>query len=150
MDDSYAGVAAGANSYIDIQRGRGGLISIVQFDSGGRILYERGTRNIGPTEGFTGGGTNFTAALQVALQVIGRNPAGYECRILFFTDGGASIPTQELQLLRNGNIRLDAVGFGGASPSTLQLLVTCGGVVTIGATMTEVQAAFTAIAASDT
>jgi uncharacterized protein with von Willebrand factor type A (vWA) domain len=97
------------------------------------------------------GGTNFTAALQVALQVIARtNLPGYECRILFFTDGGASIPTAELQWLRSANIRLDAVGFGSADQNVLNQLVTCGGQVTIGRTMTDVQNTFAALAATDT
>jgi hypothetical protein len=149
MDDDYPQLAKGANDYINIQRERSGLISIVQFDHVARILYEKGTRNIGEREGFTDGGTNFTVALQVALEVVGRNPSGYECRILFFTDGGASIPTAELQTLQNRGIRMDAVGYGGADEAVLKQLVTCGGQVTIGRTMNDVQDVFRAIAAAD-
>jgi hypothetical protein len=147
MDRDYAQLAKGANDYINIQRGWGGLIPIVQFDDSARILYERGTRNIGAREGFTDGGTDFSAALKVALQVIGRNPSGYECRILFFTDGGASIPTTELQTLRSQGIRMDVVGYGGGSEKVLKQLVTCGGQVTIGRTINDVQDVFRATAA---
>jgi hypothetical protein len=149
MSSDYPALARGANDYINIQRERQGVISIVQFDDEAKILYERGVRNIGEREGFTDGGTDFSVALQVALQVVGRNPAQYECRILFFTDGGADIPTAELQRLRAAGIRMDAVGYGGADEGVLRQLVTCGGQVTIGRTITDVQDVFRAIAATD-
>jgi hypothetical protein len=149
MSGHYPTLAQAANDYIDIQRGRGGLISIVQFDDYSRILYERGTRNIGSTEGYTGGGTNFVAALQVVIPLVSRTPAGYECRIVFFTDGGASIPHAELQQLRSLGIRMDVAGFGDVDRSVLQQLVTCGGQVTIGSTMNDIITAFRAIAAAD-
>jgi predicted metal-dependent peptidase len=148
MSDDYPQLAKGANDYITIQRGRGGIISIVQFDKTARILYERNTRNIGEKEGFTNGGTDFTTALQLALQVVGRNPSGYECRILFFTDGQAGIPTTELQTLRTKGIRMDVVGYGSVNESVLNQLVT-GGEVTIGRTINDVQNVFRAIAAAD-
>jgi hypothetical protein len=146
MESDYPKLARGANDYINIQRDRGGLISIVQFDGSARILYERETRNIGEREGFTNGGTNFTAALQVALEVVGRNPSGYECRILFFTDGGAGIPTAESRTLRNQRIRMDVVGYGSVDSDVLNQLVTGGGQVTIGKTIEEVQEAFRILA----
>jgi hypothetical protein len=171
MDQVHAQLAQGANDYISLQRKRNGLISIVQFDHGARILYEQGTRDIGWNEGFTGGGTNFTAPLQLALQILARNPAGYECRLLFFTDGLAAIPTTELQILRTYGIRMDVVGYGSVESSglyggrrrsrrsqpayqsidqtVLGQLATCGGRVTIGGTMDDVQAIFRAIAAAD-
>jgi uncharacterized protein YegL len=149
LSRDYPKLVSGANDYINIQRGRSGLISIVQFDHKARILYERGTRNIGSTEGFTDGGTNFTAALQVALQVVGRNPSGYECRILFFTDGDGSVPTAELQTLRRKGIRMDVVGYGSVNSNVLNQLVTGGGQVTIGRTINDVQNVFRAIAAAD-
>jgi Mg-chelatase subunit ChlD len=150
MRGSYSQLASAANGYINIQKGRGGVITVIQFESSASVVMERGTSNISESD-CASGGTNFTAALQCALQVIGRtNLPGYECRILFFTDGGASIPTAELQRLRSANIRLDAIGFGSANQNTLSQLVTCGGQVTIGRTMTDIQSTFAAIAAADT
>jgi hypothetical protein len=149
MYRDYVQLAAAANHYIDIQRGRDGLISIVQHDHRATILYERGTRNIGEKEGFTGGGNDFRAALQVALEVVGRNPSEYECRILFFTDGGDRIPTAELQTLRDLKIRMDVVGNASADKKALYQLVTCGGQVTIGSTMDDVENAFRVSAAAD-
>jgi hypothetical protein len=142
MEKDYPQLARAANDYIKIQRELGGVISIVQFDGSARILYEQGNRNIGEKEGFTNGGTNFSAALQVALQVVGRNPPKYECRILFFTDGEAGVPTAELQTIRSKGIRMDVIGYRSGKDGVLKQLVTGGGQLTIGRTMEEVQIAF--------
>jgi hypothetical protein len=81
---------------------------------------------------------------------VSRNPSGYECRILFFTDGKAPIPTTELEQLMRTNVRRDVVGFGSAvSQEVLNQPVTCGGTVTIGETMEEVQKVFWIIPATD-
>jgi hypothetical protein len=149
MSSAYSQLAAAANDYINIQRGLGGLISIIQHDHNARILYEQQTRNIGGNEGFTMGGNDFGRALEVALQVVGRNRAGFECRILFFTDGGCAIPTAQLQKLKQAGIRMDVVGFGCVNRDVLNQLVTCGGQVTIGSTMEDVQEIFRHIAAGE-
>jgi uncharacterized protein with von Willebrand factor type A (vWA) domain len=38
-------------------------------------------------EGYTNGGTDFERPLRKAVEIASRNPSGYQCRILFFTDG---------------------------------------------------------------
>jgi uncharacterized protein with von Willebrand factor type A (vWA) domain len=150
MSGAYEQLAKGANDYIDLQRARNGLISIVAFGTGATVLYERETRNNGPREGYNNGGTDFVAALKLALQIVGRNPAGHECRILFFTDGCPnSMPDAELQTIRRQKIRMDVIGYGNINQANLNQLATCGGQVTIGHTMNEVQEAFRAIAAAD-
>jgi hypothetical protein len=150
MKGYYPQLARGANEYINIQKGRGGVITVIQFDDRASIVMTAGTNTISETD-CSSGGTNFTAALQCALQIIDGKvgSAGYEYRILFFTDGQASIPTAELQRLKSANIRLDAVGFGSADQSVLSQLVTCGGQVIIGRTMAEVQTIFRITAAAD-
>jgi Mg-chelatase subunit ChlD len=149
MCDSYAQLAQAANAYIDIQEDRKGLISIVPFSNTASILYERGTKRITNTEGYTGGGTNFAAALQKALEIVGRNDARYECRIVFFTDGEATVPTAELKLLTGKGIRMDVVGCGTeARQATLQQLVTCGGHLYQGK-IEEVEKIFEIIAATE-
>jgi hypothetical protein len=148
MSSAYAGLIVAANQYITIVVGNGGVISVVHFSSGASVIYERQTRMLGSQEGYDGGGTNFQAALRTTIPVVQRNPAGYECRILFFTDGRASIPSSELQQLRNMGTRMDVVGFGSVNQSILNQLVTCGGTVSIGRTMNDVQAVFASLASA--
>jgi hypothetical protein len=148
MKGYYRQLARGANDYINIQWERSGAISIVQFESSATIVYEQSTANISEAE-CSGGRTNFTAALQVALQIVSRNPSDYECRILFFTDGNADAPTAQLQRIVNMNIRMDIVGYGSMSQEVLNQLVSCGGTVTNSRTIDEVQEAFCAIAATE-
>jgi Mg-chelatase subunit ChlD len=149
MTKDYPTLAQAANDYITIQRQRNGLISIVQFNDNARILYEQMNRCITAQEGFTGGGTNFSQPLQKALELANRNPSGYECRIVFFTDGQASIPSVELQSLQKAQIRMDVVGCGSVRQDILTTMVTCGGQVSIGATINEVGEVFRQIAATD-
>jgi hypothetical protein len=148
MDSAYADLIVAANAYIDIQAKAGGLISVVWFGHEAGIIYERGTRKLAPMEGYTSGGTSFNAALQAAIPIIRRNPANYECRILFFTDGYGGPATDEVAQVQRLGVRLDAVGFGGGRQDVLQQLVTCGGTVTIGQTMNDVQQVFVRIAAT--
>jgi Mg-chelatase subunit ChlD len=150
MKGYFPTIACGANDYIRIQSGRGGIITVVLFDSNAQIVYEAGTQAISEAD-CSSGGTNFVAALQCALQVIGRseqNRHGYECRIVFFTDGMASMPTAELQTLRSKKIRMDVIGTRGASDSTLRQLTTCGGEVTNAATVAAAAEQMRVIAAS--
>jgi uncharacterized protein with von Willebrand factor type A (vWA) domain len=148
MDSSYADLIVAANAYIDIQAKAGGLISVVWFASDAGIIYERETRQLTPMEGYTCGGTSFSAALKAAIPIIQRNPANYECRILFFTDGYGGSATDEVAQVQRLGVRLDAVGVGGSEQNVLRQLVTCGGTVTIGQTMNDVQQVFVRIAAT--
>jgi hypothetical protein len=149
MSNDYAGLIIAANAYIDIQVKAGGLISVVWFGSDAGIVYEQGTRSLNPKEGYKGGGTNFCAAFQTAFPIIERNPPGYECRIVFFTDGKPeSFPTNEIASVQSSGIRLDPVGFGKVNRDVLNKMVSGGGTVSIGHTMQEVRQAFIRIAAS--
>jgi hypothetical protein len=150
----YTELVSAANDYIKIQREFGGVISVVLFDEGAKILFEQNTEEIPESEihSVERGGTNFAPALQLALQVVGRNSPEYECRILFFTDGEAGHPSSEIATLQSKSVRIDVVGLGSLSQSEsnlLESLVTCGGTVTIGAAMNDVGEAFRAIAAAD-
>jgi hypothetical protein len=146
----YPTLARAANDYITIQRQGNGLLSIAQFSDTARILYEQPeNRMITAQEGFTGGNIDFSAPLQMGLQVANRNPSGYECRIVFFTDGQANIPSLELQILQKAKIRMDVVGCGSVQQDILNQMVTCGGQVSIGATIREVREIFRQIAATD-
>jgi hypothetical protein len=123
-------------------RDSGGLISVVRFSTNASIIYEQGTRDLTAMEGYDDGGTNFCKALQCAIPVAKRTPPGYECRILFFTDGGASIPSKELAELTSLGIRMDVVRFERAPMKTLNRLVTCQGTASLGKTMDEVKVIF--------
>jgi uncharacterized protein with von Willebrand factor type A (vWA) domain len=87
MSGFYEDLIVAANKYISIQVERKGIISVIPFSSDASILYERGTRILNSMEGFTNGGTDFEKPLKKAVEIASRNPSGYECRILFFTDG---------------------------------------------------------------
>jgi uncharacterized protein with von Willebrand factor type A (vWA) domain len=150
MGSGFPTIARGANSYIQIQSGRGGIITVVLFDSNAQIVYEAGAQAISEAD-CSSGEINFVEALQCALQVIDRseqNQCGYQCRIVFFTDGGASISTAELQTLRSRNIRMDVIGTKEASDSTLRQLTTCGGEGTNVATFAAAGDQMRVIAAS--
>jgi uncharacterized protein YegL len=134
MNQHYAQLIDAANEYIRIQSGYGGRISVVGFSSSAQEIYRLGTRSLGPREGYTGGGTNFTAALQTAIPLVGATPSGFETRILFFTDGcpnNSSYIPVATQLGRMG-VRIDSVGFGSANRTHLQNLLQNGGRMTIG------------------
>jgi hypothetical protein len=153
MNADYAGLAQGANDYIKIQREREGLISIIQFDGVATILYERKTREIGEREGFRNGiNTDFANPLIAARELVTRSQGEipqYESRIVFFTDGLASIPTAELAALDRVNVRMDVVGCGSMDRSALSKLVIGGGQLSIRKTIEDVQEVFRAIAAAD-
>jgi hypothetical protein len=151
MGTYYKDLASAANGYIIIQKGLGGVISVVLFDDGAKILFEQSTNDIPESEihSVKSGGTQFEPALQMALQVVNRNRPQYECRILFFTDGGASHPSSEIAAIQSKRVRMDVVGLGSISRSMLDRLVTCGGTVTIGAAMNDMGGTFCAIAAVD-
>jgi hypothetical protein len=148
MSGHFAQLARGANDYINVQRNRGGILSIIQFNGNASTIYEQNTANISETD-YASRGTNFAPPLRIALQFINRNPPLYECRILFFTDGQAGIPNQELAQIRRLGVRMDVIGYGSVQGNILNQLVTCGGQVTMYRTMDDVQAGFRAIAATD-
>jgi hypothetical protein len=142
MADSYRALIEAANEYIRIVRGNGGLVSVLHFSHNASIIYEQKTRDLTTMEGFDSGGTDFGVALQLAIPVAKRTPPDYECRILFFTDGGARIPTTELEELTRLGIRMDVVGFGRATETTIKALVTCGGTASMGKGMDDVMTIF--------
>jgi hypothetical protein len=149
MNNYYSQLIVAVNAYINIQVKAGGLISVVWFGTNAGIIYEQGTRTLRQREGYTGGGTNFCAALQAALPIIRRNPPGYVCRIVFFTDGCPdAFPTKEIKEVRHLNIRLDPVGFGKINRDVLTRMASCGGTVSENQTMQEVEQTFIRIAAS--
>jgi hypothetical protein len=142
MEEYYPALVGAANEYINIQRGRAGLISVVQFNHEAKTLCKLEKRNITEREGYPHGGTNFTAALKEALPLVDLTTAGYICQILFFTDGDdfykQGFPEEQLDALRSRSVRLDVVGLGALEEAKLRRLVTCGGTVFIGKTMAEV------------
>jgi hypothetical protein len=151
MRSGYPKLARGANRYIAIQASRAGKSSIVQFNSSASILYERETRAIGEAEGYTGGGTDFSAPLNHAIAIVNRSRADipqYECRIVFFTDGGAGVPTSELKQLKDLGIRMDVIGCGSVDESRLRELVLGGGELKLIADIDQVADALCAIAAT--
>jgi hypothetical protein len=148
MRDSYPQLAKGANDPIRIHAAPGGIMSVIQFESSANIVCQGETSTISESD-CSRGGTDFSVALKCALDVISRSPSGYECRIVFFTDGGASIPTSELAELRARNVRLDAIGYGDVDQAVLPQFPTCGGQVTTIATMDQVGDVFRVIAAAN-
>jgi MoxR-like ATPase len=147
MYNVYADLIIAANEYIRIQTQpqMGGLISVVSFGSNATILFQMATRLLGKTEGFNNGSTNFTAALDAVTPLIQLTPPGFECRIIFFTDGcpdKGTMPSRQLEYIRSLGIRLDPIGFGEAKMDVLKQLACCGGEVTMGRTMADVKAAF--------
>ncbi|KAA6403970.1 MAG: hypothetical protein EZS28_000496, partial [Streblomastix strix] len=150
MRGSYGQLIIASNQYISSQSQNGGIISVVSFSSSAKVLYERQNRQLGPTEGYDAGGTNFQAALQTAIPLAQRNTPQYECRILFFTDGYSETDaTAECNQLATFGVRIDVVGFGKLSEKSLNSLVRCGGKVSIGKTMDDVVKIFVRIAATD-
>jgi MoxR-like ATPase len=148
MGGHFSQLARAVNDYIRVQRDRGGIFSIIKFNDYATIVYEQGTATISE-EDCSRGGTDFGVPLRVAIELIRQNPCLYECRILFFTDGCAGIPTEELSKIRTLGVRMDAIGYGSVNESILQQLVTCGGQVSLYRTMDDVQKGFRAIAAMD-
>jgi uncharacterized protein with von Willebrand factor type A (vWA) domain len=148
MRGSYPQLAKDANDSIRIQAARDGIMSVIQFESSANIIYQGGTSTISESD-CSRGGTDFSVALRCALAAISRSPSGYECRIVFFTDGGMSIPTSEFAELRARNVRLDAIGYGDVDQAVLPQLPTCGEQVTTVATMDQVGDVFRVIAAAN-
>jgi uncharacterized protein with von Willebrand factor type A (vWA) domain len=150
MESRYAALVSAANDYIRIQRGRGGVVSVVLFDSSVEILFEQQTNDIPQNEidAVRRGGTIFTLPLQMALEIFDRNNPQYECRIIFFTDGQAKYPSSEIAALESRHVRMDVVGLGQVDQPMLESLVTCGGTVTTGEP-DELSGLFSSLAAMD-
>jgi hypothetical protein len=148
MEKAYDELIVAANQYIDIVVNNGGIISVVHFSSNASVIYERGTRALKVREGYDSGGTDFGTALRETIPVVKRTPTQYECRIVFFTDGEASIPSSQLQQLRDMGTRMDVVGFGSVNEGVLKQLPTCGGTLSIGRTMNDIKAVFVTLASS--
>jgi Mg-chelatase subunit ChlD len=149
MDGYYEQLVVAANEYIDAMSKAGGLLSIVLFGTNARVLYEQKTQNMRATDR-ENGNTDYCRALSLAIPVAKRTPSQYQARILFFTDGRPGLfPESEVEQLQWEELRLDAIGFGSIDKSTLQRLVTGGGTVEIGRTITEVREIFRRKAATN-
>jgi hypothetical protein len=151
MNSSYAKLIIAANKYIDIQVQRKGIISVISFSSDASILYKQETRKLDPMEGFANGGTDFYYLLSLAVQIASQNRSGYQCRILFFTDGNpnGSDYSTILNQLRSMSIRMDVVGFGSLNETVLRSLALNGGTFSNETTMDDVEKEFIRIAATD-
>ncbi|KAA6374901.1 MAG: hypothetical protein EZS28_029573, partial [Streblomastix strix] len=124
----YDQLIIASNQYIDIQTKSGGIISVFTHSHEVKTIYEQGNRQLGPKEGFKGGGNNFGLAIRNAIEIARKNPPQYECRLLFFTDG-----------YQSGDYRMDI----------LNKLARRGGKVSVGKTMDDVVKIFKRIAATD-
>jgi hypothetical protein len=149
MTQDYPQLVQGVNDYIDIQRDRHGLISIVQFSTYAAVLYQLQTRHINSREGFVGDSTDFGAALRAAIPLLSLTPPHYESRIVFFTDGQCTVPSAELRQLNSRQIRMDVVGYGSVDRAILEQLRLNGGLLSIGRTIDDVSGALRNIAATD-
>ncbi|KAA6369133.1 MAG: hypothetical protein EZS28_035340, partial [Streblomastix strix] len=110
--EPYQKLIEAANGYIDIQTQNNGIISIISFSNTAQIIYEKQKRRLANSEGYYGDMTYFNLALQTAVQVAQRNTPEYECRVLFFTDGGNNGDdfTGSANQLHQMKVRIDAVG----------------------------------------
>ncbi|KAA6394322.1 MAG: hypothetical protein EZS28_010148, partial [Streblomastix strix] len=147
--DPYSKLIVVSNQYIDIQTKNGGIISVFTHSHEVKTIYEQGNRQLGPKEGFDSGGNNFGLAIRKAIEIARKNQPQYECRLLFFTDGGCcDCFTNDCNQLDAMGVQIDVIGFGSLSEKVLGLLTRGGGKVTIGKTMEEVMEYFKIIAAT--
>ncbi|KAA6383670.1 MAG: putative serine/threonine-protein kinase Nek3, partial [Streblomastix strix] len=111
------------NKYIDDQTKNEGLISVFRHSDEAIIIYEQGNRQIGPLEIQIGGGNNFKLAMLKAIEIAGRNPPSYECKVIFFTNGQCcNCFSDEADQFDQFGISIDVVGFNGANQHILNLL----------------------------
>lgn len=151
MEDYYSQLLNSANKYINIQKSRGGLISVIAFSDIASILFERENRNLYSNEGYRGRNTNYLDALKCAITVASSNPSGYNCRILFFTDGEPNSEnySNELSRLRFMDVQIDAIGFGNQCNDRILQGLLHRGQISHGNTMNEIDEIFVRIAATE-
>jgi predicted metal-dependent peptidase len=147
MHNYFDQLIQAANNYISILTDAGGIVSVITFDSNARILFECGTRKLNPREGCTGGDIDFGVALRKGLKVVSRNPEKYHCKIVFFTDGQAGMPTSEISQLVSMNIKMDIVIFG-IENDVVRGMAICGGKIYRHNNMNEVISTFEKLAST--
>ncbi|KAA6401690.1 MAG: putative CAMK family protein kinase [Streblomastix strix] len=129
----YQKLIEAAKGNIDIQTQNNGIMSIISFQNTAQIINEKQKRRLANNEGYYGQNTFFNLALQSAVQIAQRNPPEYECKVVFFTDGGNNGGdfTGSANWIHQMKVRIDAVVFGGADENALKLLIRGEGRVSV-------------------